>query len=80
MKAIDTLMSIDEIMLAGVNFDKPLRIWLMELLEKQAEKSSGEMIRWIRSHPLIEPDEYSPTQFYPFYQIELRELEGGSMR
>jgi len=34
-----------------------------------------EVVEWIYSHQLIEPDEDSITRFEPFYQIEKRELE-----
>ncbi len=34
-----------------------------------------EVVKWIRSHTLIEPDKDSITRFEPFYQIEEKELK-----
>ena len=34
-----------------------------------------EVVEWIRKHQLVQPDNNSITQFYPFYQIEERELK-----
>lgn len=49
---------------------------LYDLSEKINEAGKGkDMVEWIREHELIKPDENSVTQFYPFYQIEERELE-----
>lgn len=34
-----------------------------------------EVVKWIKEHPLIAPDENSLTKFEPFYQIEHAELK-----
>ncbi len=34
-----------------------------------------EVVEWVRSHQLIEPDKDSITRFEPFYQIEEKELK-----
>ncbi len=47
--------------------EKSQRHWIKE--------GRKEVVEWIKSHPLIEPDDDSITRFEPFYQIEESKLE-----
>ena len=46
-----------------------------EIYENGKKAKIKEVVEWIKSHQLIEPDKDSITRFEPFYQIERKELE-----
>ncbi len=43
--------------------------------KKAHQAGIKEVVEWIESHPLIEPDKNSLTRFEPFYQIEQSKLK-----
>ena len=55
------------------------REWLERAIKAETEGKADErkkISNWIKGHELIKPDEDSLTQFYPYYIIEQREVEG----
>ncbi len=48
---------------------------LYDVSREQDSKTISNMVEWVKTHQLIEPDNDSLTRFEPFYQIELRELK-----
>ena len=47
---------------------------LYDTSREQDSKTVSGVVKWIKSHQLIEPDKDSVTRFAPFYQIEKKEL------
>ena len=46
---------------------------------KPFKEGIREVVEWIKSHQLIEPDDNSITRFSPFYQIEKAKLKEWGM-